>query len=212
MSDLIKDAVLSEILDLKPSPYNPRTIKPESMEALRASLKKFGLVQPLVANKRTLNVIGGHQRLEVLREEGILFAPVVWLDLTEEEEQALNLQLNAISGDWDYNKLVPMMKNLKSKAWDVNQMGFDFATTEALLAGTEAGATTTPGMTPAQRKAIYDANVIKQIVIYFQAAEYLEVLSKLKTILGEQKLETHTDVFLFLLNEYEKNRSQASVS
>jgi hypothetical protein len=55
---------------LKPAPYNPRTITPKAAKGLRASLKRFGLVQPIVWNRRSKHVVGGHQRLDALRELG----------------------------------------------------------------------------------------------------------------------------------------------
>ena len=130
---IIRESVMHAIHELKPSPYNPRTIKPEKKEQLRASLKKSGIVQPLIVNKLNMQVIGGHQRLEIMLEENMMFAPVVFLELNEQDEMALNLQLNAIAGEWDWNKLTPMVKNLKSKKWDVNQLGFDFATVNTML-------------------------------------------------------------------------------
>jgi hypothetical protein len=85
--------------------YNPRTITPEKFEALRASLRRFGVVEPIVWNRRGNRVVGGHQRIDALAAEGVDVAPVVVVDLTDEEEKALNVALNNPSGDWDREKL-----------------------------------------------------------------------------------------------------------
>jgi ParB-like chromosome segregation protein Spo0J len=58
-----------------------------------------------VWNERTGNLIGGHQRLKVLKERGDGEVEVSVVDLDKTKEKALNLALNKISGDWDYPKL-----------------------------------------------------------------------------------------------------------
>ena len=52
--------------DIKPAPYNPREISPESLAGLRQSLEKFGMVDLLVVNKRNMHIISGHQRFKIL--------------------------------------------------------------------------------------------------------------------------------------------------
>jgi DNA modification methylase len=87
---------------LTPAPYNPRTITPEAARGLRASIRRFGLVQPIVFNSRTKRVVGGHQRIDALRSLGKAEAQVVVVDLPESEEKALNVTLNnpAIAGEF----------------------------------------------------------------------------------------------------------------
>lgn len=79
---------------INPSPYNPRKITPEAREGLKTSLDRFGLVQEIVVNKRTMNVVGGNQRFGLLKEQGAKEVPVALVDLTEDEEKALNVSLN----------------------------------------------------------------------------------------------------------------------
>ena len=52
--------------ELTPAPYNPRAISTAELEGLRASLDKFGLVEPVVWNRRTGHVVAGHQRIKAL--------------------------------------------------------------------------------------------------------------------------------------------------
>lgn len=84
-----------KLADLNPAPYNPRKISPENLAALKQSITKFGLVEPLIVNKRTGNLVGGHQRLKVLQEQGATETDVVVVDLPEIEEKALNVALNS---------------------------------------------------------------------------------------------------------------------
>ena len=83
-----------KLSELKPSDYNPRTISTEALAGLSASIERFGMVQPIVWNKRTGNVVGGHQRLKVLLEKGIAETDVVVVDLDDNDEVALNVTLN----------------------------------------------------------------------------------------------------------------------
>jgi ParB-like chromosome segregation protein Spo0J len=84
-----------EVKDLKPAPYNPRAISEDALDGLSHSIGEFGLVEPIVWNKRTGHVVGGHQRLKVLEREGAKTTKVVVVDLTPEREKALNVALNS---------------------------------------------------------------------------------------------------------------------
>ena len=90
------------VADLVPAPYNPRTISPEAFAGLRASVHRWGIVEPIIINERTGNVVGGHQRLKVLVEDAVAETDVVVVDLSEIEERVLNVTLNspAISGEF----------------------------------------------------------------------------------------------------------------
>jgi DNA modification methylase len=91
-----------ELAALSPAPYNPRTISEEAARGLQASIRRFGLVQPIVWNRRTKHVVGGHQRINALKSLGKTEAQVVVVDVPETEEKALNLTLNnpAITGEF----------------------------------------------------------------------------------------------------------------
>src|SRR6266566_5977521 len=73
---------------------NPRVISKSAKRALAASLKRFGLVQPIVVNKTTGQVVGGHQRIEALREQGVTDVDVVVGEWSADEQRALNVTLN----------------------------------------------------------------------------------------------------------------------
>ncbi len=98
----LQPLVRMAIEDLKSAPYNPRKISAAALKGLKASLKRFGLVQPIVYNSRTGHVVGGHQRVLALRESGETQADVLVVDLAEKDERALNVTLNnpKIAGDF----------------------------------------------------------------------------------------------------------------
>lgn len=96
-----------KIENLKPAEYNPRKdLKPEDEEyqKIKKSIIKFGYVAPVIINA-DMTVIGGHQRLKVLQELGYKEIECNVVDLSKDEEKALNIALNNITGEWDNDKL-----------------------------------------------------------------------------------------------------------
>ena len=126
------------IARLNPAPYNPRRkLKPgdSAYERLRKSINAFGAVEPLVWNQRTGHVVGGHQRLQVLRDLGHEQVDVVAVDLPPEKEKALNLALNKIEGGWDERALAELLNDLADRAdLDIEATGFDLPEIEKLTA------------------------------------------------------------------------------
>ena len=114
---------------INPAPYNPRKdLKPgdPEYEELLHSIEQFGCVEPLVWNRRTGNLVGGHQRFKVLVARGAKKVQVSVLDLPTDKEKALNLALNRISGRWDQAKLDELLGELASlPEFDVELTGFD---------------------------------------------------------------------------------------
>ena len=92
------------ITDLKPATYNPRQISTKDYNSLKDSVKKFGLVDPIIINK-DMTVIGGHQRLKICKELKHIEIDCVVLDLSKEEERELNIRLNKNTGDFDMDIL-----------------------------------------------------------------------------------------------------------
>lgn len=93
---------LMKLSELQAAPYNPRQISEQALTGLKHSIRRYGLVQPIVWNRRTGNIVGGHQRVLAMQQEGVPEANVVVVDLPEIEEKALNVTLNnkVIEGDF----------------------------------------------------------------------------------------------------------------
>lgn len=115
--------------DLKPADYNPRIDLQPGMpeyEKLKNSLIKFGAVLPVVFNKRTGNLVGGHQQLIVAECEGWpeeTSVSIVDLGLTE--EKILNIALNKLDGRWDDSKLADLLQEIGENSEEINLTGFD---------------------------------------------------------------------------------------
>ncbi len=121
---------------LNPSKYNPRKdLKPgdPEYEKLKKSIETFGYVEPVIWNKRTGSIVGGHQRFKILKERGEKDIECVVVDMDESEEKALNIALNKVSGDWDLPKLADLIGELDNGMFDVSLTGFDAAEIEDLF-------------------------------------------------------------------------------
>ncbi len=103
------------IEDLKPAAYNPRKWSEKAISDLTESIKRFGLVEPILANcapNRQNVVIGGHFRLKVAKDLGIKEVPVVYVSIPDiEKEKELNVRLNKNVGEFDFNLLAEFDEN-----------------------------------------------------------------------------------------------------
>lgn len=106
------------------APYNPRRMSEPDLGALRRSLRFFGAVEPVVANRRTGHIVGGHQRLRAAQLEGWAHMPVHWVDLDLPSEKQLNVALNRIAGEWDDEKLAALLRDLQDGGADLSLTGF----------------------------------------------------------------------------------------
>lgn len=126
------------ISQVNPAPYNPRVAlspgDPE-YEKLKRSIDEFGLVEPLVWNEATGNLVGGHQRLQVLIDAGATEIDVSVVHLSPERERLLNVALNKVQGRWDEAKLAALLDELTQLPHvDVTLTGFDLPDVTAMVA------------------------------------------------------------------------------
>ena len=129
---------------LHPARYNPRAdLKPGDPEydMLAKGIGEFGLVVPLVWNKRSGNLVGGHQRLKVLKQAGIKEVQVSVVDLPDDKEQALNIALNKISGEWDMPALKDLLEELDTGDIDMDLTGWNADELEELMTQVHQGET-----------------------------------------------------------------------
>ena len=123
-----------KLSELRPADYNPRkALTPEDKEYqdIKRSIEKFGYVDPIIINSDG-TVIGGHQRLTVLTDLGYEEADVVVVDLDKNDEKALNIALNKITGEWDEIKLKDLLLELDLNEYDLQNTGFSSGEIEDL--------------------------------------------------------------------------------
>lgn len=122
--------------DLKGAKYNPRSITEAARRKLKKGLEKLGLLQPVAWNRKSGNVVGGHQRLKILdalaggEVDYLLDVAVVELDEKQEKEANLLLNTDTVTGDFDLELLAPL---LNDASIDIEATGFDAGDVYRLL-------------------------------------------------------------------------------
>ena len=127
-----------QVASLKPAKYNPRKelkAGDAEFEKLRRSIETFGYVEPILVNIRNNTVVGGHQRLSVLKHLGHTEVDCVVVDIDDAQEKALNIALNKISGEWDESRLTEILKELQLSGYDTALTGFDIKEIDELFSG-----------------------------------------------------------------------------
>jgi ParB-like chromosome segregation protein Spo0J len=114
-----------KIADLIPAPYNPRQSTAKQEKHLKESLEKFGLVEPIIFNKQTGWIVGGHFRVRELIKLGVKEVECVIVDLNEDDEMELNIRLNANTGSWDWDTLANDWEVVDLEAWGLDIPFYD---------------------------------------------------------------------------------------
>jgi hypothetical protein len=120
--------------------YNPRTISDDALKRLSAAVKKLGIVQPPVWNRRTGRVVGGHQRLralDALHRTNDYTLDVAVIDVDEKQEVETNLALNneSIMGDFDLDLMADLKDRFDMAALDFKAAGFTDADLDLMFDG-----------------------------------------------------------------------------
>jgi ParB-like chromosome segregation protein Spo0J len=100
--------------DLVSDPANVRTHDQRNLDAIRGSLARFGQVEPIVVQRGTGRIVGGHGRVEALRALGRTEAAVVEVDVDDTGAAALAIALNRTAelAAWDDEALARMLQSL----------------------------------------------------------------------------------------------------
>jgi hypothetical protein len=110
--------IILSIDEMKPWEDNPRIdLQPgdPDYENIKKSLAEYDYLQPIVWNKKSGRIVGGHQRLKVLKELGYTHAEVRVVDYDEQKEMGANLMLNKAVGRWDDEKLPVVFQKLDAE-------------------------------------------------------------------------------------------------
>lgn len=120
---------------LVPYARNARTHSKEQVLQLRASLREFGFVNPVIVDK-DYNVIAGHGRILAAKEEGIVEVPCVFVEhMTEAQKRAYIIADNrlALNAGWDVEMLSVEIADLQGADFDIAILGFDDAELNKLM-------------------------------------------------------------------------------
>lgn len=122
--------------ELKPAAYNPRKklkAGDKEYEKIKNSIQEFGYVEPIIVNY-DMTVIGGHQRLTVLKDLSYTEVQCVVVRIEDENKvKALNVALNKITGAWDEQLLADLLVDLKTQDFNTDFTGFEAPEIEQLF-------------------------------------------------------------------------------
>lgn len=158
--------------DLKNAPYNPRFLSQRAKVKLKEALERVGLVQPLVWNKRTGNLVGGHQRIkaiDALNGTADYWMDVAVVDVDMPREKELNVLLNNVEnvgGEWDLEKLKEL---LDDQTVELLNTGFDAAEFQKMF-----------GEAASQPKTGHEEELSKQLAGVKEAYEKLSQMNRSK--------------------------------
>lgn len=115
--------------EIKNAPYNPRVINEEAKKKLRANLKKIGLVSTLTVNKRSMNLLSGHQRISIIdslekKDDYMLTVSMVDLDEKQEKEQNVFLNNSNAQGEYDFDLIRDLDIDFKLAGFELDEVSF----------------------------------------------------------------------------------------
>ncbi len=143
MQELFREAQyrLVKLEDMHPAPYNPRfDLQPGDIayDNLKKSIVGNGLLQPLVYNPITGNIVGGNQRYKILLDIGATEVVCACMEYkTIEDEMAAAIALNKAQGRWENAMLIQLFDQLDKANLDYGAMGFDEDEVAHLYSGLE---------------------------------------------------------------------------
>jgi hypothetical protein len=209
-----------KISELRAYDKNPRKMTKGDFETLKSSLDEHGDLSGVVFNRKTGNLVGGHQRTNAFKNkdskvviteevertktgtvavgyiesngERFSYREVEW---DEDQEAKANILANKVSGQWDFDMLANAfdVDTLMSSGWSNSELGF--ATTK------EQDGEDTDTLDHSMNT--YLEGNIKQVVLYFSAEEFEETLPRLDKVMEKEDVKSHTEAVIKLLDKYE---------
>ena len=188
-----------EITKVKENPSNPRFIRDDKFDKLVQSIKSFPQMldlRPIVVNEDMV-VLGGNMRLKACIAAGLTQVPIIKAsELTEEQQKEFVIKDNSSFGEWDWDVLVNEwpVDGLSDWGLDIPKSYFD-DDVEPQFDTSDLG----------NKLDSYINAKIKQVVLYFDTQQYEDVVNFLDGICKQEDLESNTEAFIFLMENYRAN-------
>jgi hypothetical protein len=188
-----------EITKVKENPSNPRFIRDDKFDKLVQSIKSFPQMldlRPIVVNEDMV-VLGGNMRLKACIAAGLTQVAIIKAsELTEEQQKEFVIKDNSSFGEWDWDVLVNEwpVDDLSDWGLDIPKSYFD-DDVEPQFDTSDLG----------NKLDSYINAKIKQVVLYFDTQQYEDVVNFLDGICKQEDLESNTEAFIFLMENYRAN-------
>jgi hypothetical protein len=189
-----------KLTELKENKSNPRVIKDDKFNKLVKSIKEFPKMlemRPIVVDKDNV-VLGGNMRLKACKDAGLTEVPVLSAEhLTPEEQQQFIVKDNLSYGEWDWDALISDFNMDSLTKWGMDVPSFNMNLMEPQVDYAVLG----------DKMNTYVNNTIKQIVLYYETSEYIDMLNELDSIGNEKGFDDNSSVVEFLVKYY-KNKGE----
>ena len=174
------------------APYNPRKISKKERDNLYRLLDAHKLVEDLIWNARTGNLVSGHQRLTWVdlkaREKNLkdFSLKINQIDVDEKEEKEINIGMNneAAMGEFDVDKLGDLFEGI-----DYNLAGFDDKAIGDILGG-------------------FDADLLSDMDLQKRADDYDEGIAHRKRMQAASQKTNSVDYYSVLVFRDQSNRQE----
>jgi ParB-like chromosome segregation protein Spo0J len=126
------------VADLSLDPSNVRKHSRRNLDAIKASLRKFGQQKPIVVDAKGI-VLAGNGTLTAAQELGWTDIDIIRTELAGVEATAFAIADNRTAelAEWDDN-LGDVLQSLASDGYDLSQIGFDQSDLDALMGESES--------------------------------------------------------------------------
>lgn len=203
MTVVFADEVQSHLCPIEDAVEYPDNPRRGDTKALKDSIETNGFYTTLVGQKSTGYIVAGNHRLRVLKELGADEAPVVWLDITDDDAKRIVLADNRTS-DLAYYDDPTLFKLLQDLDGDFTGTGYDKASYELLLQGLEGEEIlggVAQGYVPEDREAAYLDSDIRSIILPYGGDDYDMVANGLKELRERLTVDTNAEAVSLLVQD-----------
>ncbi len=195
--------------DIKFDETNPNVLTPEQMIALKATIKQFGFLSPVILNKK-LEVIDGEHRVTVYKDLKKETIPAYVIDVDTIDKKILRQLMNKLRGEHDPLKDKEEFKMIN----DAGRLN-DFTNLLALNIA-DFDKVINPSIDSNENRESdkielsqenYLNGTIKQMILFFSNVDYETLMPKFDKHMKALNIDNHTDLVLEFFKEYETNHA-----
>ncbi len=193
---------------LKELPENPRKHPEQLITKIEKSMSKFGFVAPIIALKKSKEIIAGHGRLKTAKKMNMSKVPVIFLDMDRTDGIEYAIADNKLQQDsmWDFEKLNEIFKD---DDLQIDVTGFDNNEIKAVMDKFSMDLEFIEGDNNESQDIdtndYAQTSNIKMLQLYFTMEAYTEVIEQCTLLMDKYNLDNVTDVVKRAVeNEYNK--------
>lgn len=200
----------------------PRNPKEHDLGLLHGSFGRHGFVEPIIVDENSGRIVAGHGRLDTLQQlkasgkepprkvkakDGEWLVPIVrgnrWENPEDAESYLITSNRSVELGGWNVPVQIQVLSDLAAKNL-LEATGYDKNDVDFMIRSNSPDAQS--GKLPTDIYDTYAGGTIKQIVLYFDAKQYEDVIARTDKLMAEEGVDNRTDLFLAMLKQYEDNR------